>query len=146
VDYIRTSSGTTPDYSYTILPANAPVVSDIPNQMITEGEIFTTINLDDYVSDLDHDDDEITWSYSGNTDLAVDITNRVATITPPDAAWTGAETITFTATDLDGLFDTDEATFTVTGDSPGVVTLDGAVSHGTADDVSDQHLAHDRRR
>ncbi len=77
-----------------ITPVNqAPVVSGIPDQTINEGESFTTINLDDYVSDVDNTDAEIVWSYSGNSQLTVDITNRVATVTIPDADWNGSETI-----------------------------------------------------
>ncbi|UCF13381.1 MAG: hypothetical protein JSW06_03755, partial [Thermoplasmatales archaeon] len=58
----------------------APNVSDIPNQTIAEGESFATIPLDDYVSDPDNLDSEMTWTYSGNVDLTVSIdVNRVAT-------------------------------------------------------------------
>jgi len=91
----------------------APVVTDIPDQTIAEGSTFTTINLDDYVSDVDNLDSEMTWTYSGNTDLTVSIVARVATITIPDVNWYGAETITFTATDPDLASDSDAATFTV---------------------------------
>jgi hypothetical protein len=38
-----------------------PVVTDIPNQSIGEGSTFTTITLDDYVSDPDNTDAEMTW-------------------------------------------------------------------------------------
>jgi len=97
-------------------PNTPPIVDDILNQTITEGENFTTINLDDYVWDAEDPDENITWSYSGNIELEVDIntTNRVATITPPDENWNGQENITFTATDTGGLSDSDNATFTVT--------------------------------
>ncbi|HEY93672.1 MAG TPA: hypothetical protein G4O15_01880, partial [Dehalococcoidia bacterium] len=57
---------------------------------------------------------DISWSYSGNSELTVDITDRVATITAPSADWNGSETITFTATDTGLLTDSDDATFTVT--------------------------------
>jgi len=91
-----------------------PVVSDIPDQTINEGSTFTTIILDDYVSDVDNLDSEITWTHSGNTDLTVSIdANRVATITTPDENWFGSETITFRATDPGALWDEDTATFTV---------------------------------
>jgi len=97
-------------------PNTPPIVDDILNQTITEGENFTTINLDDYVWDAEDPDENITWSYSGNIELEVDIntTNRVATITPPDENWNGQENITFTATDTGGLSDSDNATFAVT--------------------------------
>ena len=102
--------------SITVNPVNdAPVVSDIPDQTIAEGSIFATISLDDYVSDVDNTDAEMTWTYSGNSSLTVTIDgSRVATIGIPDVDWNGAETITFKATDPGALFDDDGATFTVT--------------------------------
>ncbi len=101
--------------TFTVLAGNQPpVVSDIPNQTVAPGESFAVINLDDYVADPDNLDSEISWTYSGQTRLAVSIdSNRVATISPPNKNWTGSETITFTASDPAGLFDSDSATFTV---------------------------------
>ena len=111
--------------TFTVTPVNdAPVVSDIPNQTIPEGGTFTTINLDDYVSDVDNADTEITWSSSVATNLSVSITNRVATITPLNPDWNGAETITFTATDPGGLSARDTATFTVTAVNDAPVVSD----------------------
>ncbi|MCB9059538.1 MAG: tandem-95 repeat protein [Calditrichae bacterium] len=103
-----------------------PVVSDIPDQTITEGQSFTSINLDDYVNDVDNTDAEITWNYSGNTDLSVNINpvNRVAVVTIPNSNWAGNETITFTATDQGGMFDSDAATFTVTNVNDAPVVAD----------------------
>ena len=92
----------------------APVVSDIPDQTIAEGASFTTINLDDYVTDSEDPDSAISWSYSGDSELTIDITNRIATITTPNENWNGEETITFTATGTGGLTDSDAATFNVT--------------------------------
>ncbi|MEW6014291.1 MAG: Ig-like domain-containing protein, partial [Candidatus Zixiibacteriota bacterium] len=88
-----------------------PVVSDIPDQTVAEGALFTTINLDNFVTDAESTPDQITWTYSGNIELTVSIDlNRVATITIPNADWNGSETITFTATDPDLLSDSDPAT------------------------------------
>ena len=93
---------------------DAPMVSDILDRTITEGDAFTTIDLDAYVSDVDNTDAEMTWSYSGNSELTVTIDgNRVATISIPHADWYGSETITFRATDPGSLFDEDSTTFTV---------------------------------
>jgi hypothetical protein len=101
--------------NFTIAAANEPpVVSDIPDQSIVEGESFDPINLDDYVTDPDNSDDEMTWTYWGNVELLVDITDRVATITVPSPDWDGSETIWFKACDPGGLCDSNEATFTVT--------------------------------
>ena len=93
----------------------APVVADIPDQTIAEGSTFTTITLDDFVADPDNLDSEISWTYTGNTDLTVSINaSRVATISIPTLDWNGSEIITFTATDPGLLTDSDPATFTVT--------------------------------
>ena len=60
--------------TFTVTAVNdAPVVTDIPNQTIAEGATFTTINLDDYVSDVDNTDAQMIWTYSGNTALTVSI-------------------------------------------------------------------------
>ncbi len=87
-------------FNVTITLVNdAPVVTNIPNQTIAEGAAFTTITLDNYVSDADNTDVEIAWTYSGTALLTVNIVGRVATITAPSADWNGTETITFRATD-----------------------------------------------
>jgi len=102
----------------TVHPINdAPVVADTPDKTILEGESFTTINLDDYVSDVDNLDSEITWSYSGNTEPTISIVDRVITISAP-VDWFGSETITFRAMDPGGLWDEDTTTFTVNKNEP----------------------------
>ena len=79
---------------------DAPVMSNIPDQTIAEGASFATIDLDNYVSDIDNLDNELSWNFAGDTELNVIIDiNRVATITAPSPTWNGSETITFTATD-----------------------------------------------
>ena len=101
--------------TFTVTAVNdAPVVSDIPDQTITEGQSFAIINLDDYVSDVDNADNELIWSYTGNTGLIVTIVDRTAMVSAPNGEWIGSETITFRATDPGGLWDEDAATFTVT--------------------------------
>ncbi len=96
-------------------PSTVPVVSDIPDQTIPEGSSFASIKLDDYVADPDNADNEISWSYSGNVDLSVNINvNRIAAIQIPGPDWFGSETITFRATDPDSQFAEDAAVFTVT--------------------------------
>ena len=97
---------------------NPPVVSNIPNQTIAFGEDFTAINLDSYVSDPDNFDADISWAASGDIELTVTITNRVATISTPQG-WGGSETITFTATDPGGLEDSDAVTFKIDTDNDG---------------------------
>ena len=100
---------------FVVTPQNgAPLVTDIPDQTINAGESFRTISLDEYVYDADNSPQEMTWTYGGNQELIVQIdSERMATITVPDAQWIGQERIYFTATDPGGLSDSDTATFTV---------------------------------
>ncbi len=115
---VRDSSAATDTQTYELTVDNTndpPIVSDIPDQTVSEEESFTQISLDDYVSDSDNGDAELTWTYKGNHDLQVAIsTERIATISTPDSNWNGSETISFTATDPGGLSDSNAAVFTVT--------------------------------
>ena len=92
-----------------------PVVSDIPDQTIDEGELFLTIDLDNYVNDADNVPDQMDWTYSGATELSVDIDDgtHVAAISIPHSDWYGSETITFIASDPAQLSDSNSAVFTV---------------------------------
>ncbi|MBN1790239.1 MAG: putative Ig domain-containing protein [Bacteroidales bacterium] len=105
-------AGTSPAQTNT-----APVVSSIGNRSVGEGNPFSGISLDGYVTDAETPDENIIWTFSGNTDLSITVTDRIAWITPIDENWNGSETITFTATDDDPvnpLFDSESAVFTVT--------------------------------
>lgn len=100
---------------------NTPVLANIPDQTINEGGSFTAIQLDDFVTDPDNEDSQISWSFSGNNELIVAIdTNRVATVNVPDENWFGSETITFIATDPGNTSDCSDIKFTVypVNDSP----------------------------
>ena len=120
--------------TFEVTPVNdPPVVSDIPNQTIPEGTSFATINLDDYVTDIEDAVTALTWTASGQSDLVVDITGRVATIILPDANWNGTETISFRAEDTEGGSDSDQAGFTVTpvNDAPVVSDIpDQVIAEG----------------
>lgn len=134
--YDLNAAADTQSYTLTVTAVNdAPQVSDIPDQTIDEGGDFVTIHLDDYVSDEDDSDAEMTWTYNGNNELSVSIVNRVATISVPDSDWYGSETITFTATDPGGLSDADSAVFTVLNinDAPVVSDIpDQTIEEGTS--------------
>ena len=111
-----------------------PVVSDIPDQSVAEGSPFATITLDNYVSDPDNLDSEISWTVTGEDNVSVVITNRVATITADNPNWNGTDMITFIAEDPDGETDSDPVTFEVTpvndppvvGDIPNQGTPEGS--------------------
>ncbi len=111
------------DATFTVTASNdPPVVADILNQTVVFGADFATIALDDFVSDADNLDNQMTWTFSGNTELTVAIdANRIATITKPGTTWSGSEIITFRATDPGGLFDEDPATFTVSASTASLV-------------------------
>jgi hypothetical protein len=98
-----------------------PVVSDIPDQTVASGGRFAALRMDNYVSDPDNGDDEISWSWSGNSNITViwNSTRRRINLRPA-RNWSGSETITFTATDPDGNSDSDAATYTV--NPPGEVS------------------------
>ncbi len=101
--------------TFEVTPVNdPPVVGDIPGETVAEGTAFATIDLDNYVTDVDNVITTMTWTSTGESNLSVDITGRVATITANDENWNGSETITFQAEDPDGDTDSDQATFTVT--------------------------------
>jgi hypothetical protein len=91
-----------------------PVVSDIPDQTISEGEHFSTIILDYYLSDEDSPLLSISWSYSGQNRLTVKIIHRAAIISVPNPQWNGSDTVWFKACDPEGLCDSDQVVFTVT--------------------------------
>jgi hypothetical protein len=102
--------------SITVTPVNdPPVVSDIPNVTFPEDGSDSSIDLDNYVSDVDNTDAEMTWTFTGNVNIIVSInpTTHVVTFTAP-ANWFGQETITFRATDPGGLWDEDATIVTVT--------------------------------
>jgi roadblock/LC7 domain-containing protein len=100
---------------FTVIPVNdPPIISDIPDQSITAGQNFADVKLDDYITDPDNADSEITWSFSGNSKLLINIdADRVAKITILEKAWRGSETITFTAKDPAGLSASDKVNFEV---------------------------------
>lgn len=96
---------------------DAPVVTDIPDQTIAISENFTALALDNYVLDVDNETADLVWTFAGNTELIVNIIDRVATVSKPHEDWVGSESITFKVTDLEGLWGEDAATFTVTEES-----------------------------
>jgi len=99
----------------TVLSINdAPVIAGIPDITFTEDGSDNSIDLDDYVSDTDNADSELTWTYTGNTNILISIdSNNVVTFTAT-SNWNGNEDITFRAEDPDGNFDEDTIKVTVT--------------------------------
>lgn len=99
-----------------------PYVSEIPDQSITQGDSFATIDLNKYVQDDLTGDAEINWTYNGNTELQVSIDgSNIATISTPNNDWTGSESITFIASDEQGLQDSTTAIFSAS--EPSSITM-----------------------
>jgi hypothetical protein len=91
-----------------------PAVTNIPDVSFVENGADSSIDLDDYVTDPDNTDAEISWTYAGNTNVNVfiDPVTHVVALTA-NLNWHGSETVTFTANDPGGLNDSDSMTIIV---------------------------------
>ena len=100
--------------TFTLTPVNdPPVVSNIPDQSINSGESFSTIALDNYVTDVDNLKSELAWTITGNTSLIPSMDgSHIATISVP-TNWIGSEKLTFTVQDPSNASAADDATFEV---------------------------------
>ena len=97
--------------------AAIPLISSLQSQMNLPADETIILQLDNYVYDPDNSDETITWTISGNSDISVNISNRVATlITPQD--WTGQEQLIFSAEDAFGFSDAFTMTIIAEGDDP----------------------------
>ncbi|MCR5028726.1 MAG: tandem-95 repeat protein [Fibrobacter sp.] len=93
---------------------DAPVMKDIPSQTIKEKEEFKPVELDKFVSDLDHAANQLKWTITGNKDIKVSLdANRKASFKLPSKYWHGSEAITFKVTDPEGASDERTVNFTV---------------------------------
>ena len=97
---------------FTISENFEPVLSGIPDQVIYPEENFSQVNLLNYLET--YDADNILWSFTGNTELNIEIIENIASITY-EANWIGLETVVFTATDDNdlGLSNSDTVSFSV---------------------------------
>jgi hypothetical protein len=79
----------------------APVIGNIPNVNLRVGGSIT-LDLDDYVSDKDNRNSELSWTVNANNvNVAINPSSHVATISTI-GAWTGQDSVVFTVTDPDG--------------------------------------------
>jgi len=111
------------EVTFSIIEDNAPQILSIPHQIVTQGEDFDDIALDDYLIEMD--DDEVLWSCSTVEHLEIDInSSNMLSISVISEDWVGTETITITATDNTEFAASSsiEVNFTVTGiDHPPVL-------------------------
>jgi hypothetical protein len=112
----------------TVISVNdPPVVSGIPDLEFNNDD-STTVNLNDFVVDVDHDIDELSWTYEAGTDsmlVAIDDENMATIQASGDYA--GEDWLWFIATDPDSASGYDSLTVTIL---PG-----GWVNMGTISDL-----------
>jgi hypothetical protein len=81
----------------------APAITPIPNQSTNEGTSFAVLALNNYVSDIESTDQNISWTTTqigGTSNLNIIInSSHNATVTPVNSQWNGSQTVVFTATD-----------------------------------------------
>jgi len=75
------------------LDIDYPLVIDLPDNTSFDEDTSAILDLSNYIVDLDNSLSELTFTFSGNTNIQVSITNGIATLTPA-ANWNGQETIT----------------------------------------------------
>lgn len=111
----------------------APVLTTIPNQTINEGECSNLISLDNYISDIQDADANITWTYQILESPNISVTlnaNRQVTVTALDQNWNGSQKVVFTATDqgkngkfIKSVSDTVLFTVMAVNDVPSIISL-----------------------
>ncbi len=85
-----------------VTPVNdAPVLRQLPPVAFDE-DGSSTVRLFDFVSDVDNTNEQLTWEVSGNSRIKVAIARGTATFTA-EPNWHGAENLTITVADPDGL-------------------------------------------
>lgn len=143
--------------TYTVLSVNdVPVIKKVANQTIREGQLFSYLDLNKYVSDADHKTSDLIWYFSdkapsapskkkrrrrrkvslpemgeniGGNELQVILEGSKASLMIPDENWNGKETIYFIARDPDGAESFTKAVFSVTAvnDAPKLMPIPNQV-------------------
>lgn len=111
------SSGPTDsdDVTVTVSPVNDPPQMDpLPNINFNEDAFDNSLDLDEYVSDIDDELAQLSWSASGQTNVEVAISPGTHQVTFSAALnWFGSETITFEVSDSGNLTASETMTVTV---------------------------------
>ena len=80
--------------TFTVLAVNdSPVLERVPDQVVAPDDPFEPISLVDYVTDVDHEPEELEWSVEGHSELTISLDGGLLTVTAPSADWSGAETL-----------------------------------------------------
>lgn len=126
-----------------------PTFAKITDQTIAEGGQFESINLKDFVSDVDHAKEKLKFSSKGNKKLKVKIEDGIATVSTPDEEFSGKpEKITFEVTDPEKGKASIPVTFTVTSinDAPVLKSIQGQTikEGGKFKDINLEKLVSDK--
>jgi len=83
---------------------DTPFISEIPNQVVDRGTQFSSLDLDDYTSDVDNNNEQLTWTVLDNEQvtLSINSTTHVVTAQPIDSTWYGTDSVTIRVTDPSG--------------------------------------------
>ena len=116
----------------------APTSTTIPAQNILEDFSSYTIDLKTYFSDAQTTSDKLNYSYRGNDNIKVSISDGIATITQKTANWNGTENITFIASDSYGLSSSQTVAFNVAAvnDAPTVANNANLKLQAINEDIS----------
>ncbi|MCK4965824.1 tandem-95 repeat protein, partial [bacterium] len=123
--YDDSSAADTVMFSITVVDENdAPVLAGIPDLVIVEDMPDSSIDLSDYVTDVDNTIDEITFSVTGDDYLSITIAGGKVHIVPQEN-WSGQDTIIFGAQDPAGEFSYDTLVVSVipANDAPRIVSI-----------------------
>jgi len=120
--FSETQVGTT--YSSNTITVHSVIISGDADQSIPKGSAFSSIILNDYVTDYEYPDSVLTWTAIGNSELTVNINSgtRIATVINPNVDWTGTENILFIATNPKSDSDTAAVNFEVLNSYAPVLT------------------------
>lgn len=116
----------------------APTSTTIPAQNISEDFSPYTIDLKTHFSDAQTTSNKLNYSYRGNDNITVSISNGIATITQKTANWNGTENITFIASDSYGLSSSQTVAFNVAAvnDAPTVANNANLKLQAINEDIS----------
>ncbi|MBN2092036.1 PKD domain-containing protein, partial [candidate division KSB1 bacterium] len=100
--------------NFTVLSINDPPrIKNLANLQCKQFSEFEPINLDTCAFDPDNSKDQLTWSFTGNTNLNITISNFILKIQVRDKNWSGTENIVFTLKDPEGRQDSRTINVTV---------------------------------
>jgi hypothetical protein len=91
-----------------------PSIRDLPSQTVAPGNPFFSIQLDQFVNDLDTEVADLSWIVTGNQALFARITDEhLLIVEAPTPAWIGLETLSLRVVDPSGLDDRREVQYEV---------------------------------